>query len=61
MKDFLLAIRAVLWSFFGIRSSKGYDHDRAKLRFWQVVAAGLICVVGFVLTLFFLVRFLTAK
>jgi Protein of unknown function (DUF2970) len=55
------AIKAVLWSFFGIRSSKGYDEDRAKLKLWQIVAAGFICVLIFVLSLFFLVRMLTAK
>ncbi len=61
MHDFFLAIKAVLWSFFGIRSSKGYDHDRAKLKLRHIVAAGLVCVFGFVLSLFFLVRFLTTK
>jgi Protein of unknown function (DUF2970) len=55
------AIKAVLWSFFGIRSSKGYDDDRAKLKLWQIIVAALFCVSMFVLSLFFLVRFLTAK
>ncbi len=55
------AIKAVLWSFFGIRSSKGYDQDRAKLQLWQIVAAGFICMLVFILSLFFLVRFLTSK
>jgi Protein of unknown function (DUF2970) len=55
------AIKAVLWSFFGIRSSKGYDDDREKLRLWQIIVAALFCVLMFVLSLFFLVRFLTAK
>ena len=55
------ALKAVLWSFFGIRSSKGYDQDRAKLKLWQIAAAGVICVLVFVLSLFFLVRFLKSK
>jgi Protein of unknown function (DUF2970) len=55
------AIKAVLWSFFGIRSRKGYDDDRAKLKLWQIIVAALFCVLMFVLSLFFLVRFLTAK
>jgi len=55
------AIKAVLWSFFGIRSSKGYDQDRSKLKLWQIVLAGFICVLFFILSLFFLVRFLTSK
>jgi hypothetical protein len=55
------AIKAVLWSFFGIRSSKGYERDRAKLKLWQIVAAGFFCVLVFVSGLFFLVKFLTSK
>jgi len=55
------AIKAVLWSFFGIRSSKGYDQDRSKLKLGQIVLAGFICVLFFILSLFFLVRFLTSK
>jgi Protein of unknown function (DUF2970) len=55
------AIKAVLWSFFGIRSSKGYDEDRAKLKLWQIVVAGLICVFTIIFGLFFLVKTLTAK
>ena len=55
------AFKAVLWSFLGIRSSEGYDKDRSTLSFKQVLIAALICVLFFVLSLFFLVRFLTAK
>jgi len=55
------ATKAVLWSFFGIRSIKGYDQDRSKLKLWQIVLAGFICVLFFILSLFFLVRFLTSK
>ena len=55
------ALKAVLWSFFGIRSSKGYDQDRANIKLWQIIAAGLVCVLVFILSLLFLVRFLTAK
>ena len=55
------AIKAVLWSFFGIRSTKGYDDDRANLKLWQIIVAALFCGLMFVLSLFFLVRFLTAK
>jgi len=55
------AFKAVLWSFLGIRSSEGYDKDRSTLSFKQVLFAGIVCVLIFVLSLFFLVRFLTAK
>ncbi len=55
------AIKAVLWSFFGIRSSEGYEQDRSKLKFWQIAVAAIICALAFILILFFLVRFLTSK
>ena len=55
------ALKAVLWSFFGIRSSKGYEQDRVKLKLWQIVAAGFFCAFVFIFILFFLVRFLTSK
>ena len=55
------AFKAVLWSFFGIRSSKGYEQDQVGLKLRQIILAGFFCVVIFILCLFFLVRFLTAK
>ena len=55
------AFRAVLWGFLGIRSSKGYESDQKKLKIQHVVAVGLVCALVFVLSLFFLVRMLTAK
>ncbi|HEX4857407.1 MAG TPA: DUF2970 domain-containing protein [Usitatibacteraceae bacterium] len=55
------ALLAVLWAFLGIRSSKGYEADRRRLKPWEVIAAGLFCTVVFVLGLIVLVRILTAK
>jgi hypothetical protein len=54
-------IRAVLWAFLGIRSSKGYDDDRSKLKVQHVIAAGLLCAVGFVILLIVLVKLVTAR
>ncbi len=55
------AIKAVLWSFLGIRKEADYESDRKKLKVGQVIAAGLICTLVFVVGLFFLVRFIVAK
>ena len=55
------ALRAALWGFLGIRSSKGYETDQKKLKVHQVIAAGIVCALIFVVSLFFLVRMLTAK
>ncbi len=53
--------KAVLWGFLGIRSSHGYENDQKKLKIQHVIAVGLFCALVFVVSLFFLVRMLTAK
>ena len=53
--------KAVLWGFLGIRSSKGYENDQQKLKLQHVVVVGVLCAVVFVISLFFLVRMLTAR
>jgi hypothetical protein len=57
----LQVMRAVLWSFIGIRKSSGYADDVAKIRPAQAIVAGLIGAAIFVGSLVVLVRFLTAK
>jgi Protein of unknown function (DUF2970) len=54
-------IKAVLWGFLGIRSSKGYDEDRQKLNVKHVIIAGIICALIFVFTLVMLVKIITSK
>ena len=54
-------IKAVLWAFLGIRSNKGYENDQQKLKLQHVVVVGLVCAIAVVLSLFLLVRMLTAK
>ena len=54
-------LRAVLWGFLGIRSSKGYENDQKKLKVHHVIAAGIVCTLIFVVSLFFLVRMLASK
>ena len=54
-------LKAVLWGFLGIRSGKGYEDDQKKLKIQHVIAAGFLCALFFVVSLFFLVRMLTAK
>jgi hypothetical protein len=53
--------KAVLWGFFGIRSSKGYDEDRKKLKVQHVIAVGICCALVMVLVLVAVVKFITAK
>lgn len=42
---------AVLWGFFGVRKRRDYDDDAQSLTQTQIIIAGLIGGVVFVLTL----------
>ena len=51
----LKAALAVFWSFFGVRKRRDYDTDAQSLTPAQVIIAGLIGGVIFVLTMIMLV------
>jgi hypothetical protein len=51
----LKAALAVFWSFFGVRKRRDYDADARSLSPAQVVIAGLIGGLVFVLTMVLLV------
>jgi Protein of unknown function (DUF2970) len=55
------AIKAVLWSFLGIRRQADYDVDQNKLKVAHVIIAGIFCALVFVVGLILLVRFIVAK
>jgi len=46
--SFLQTMRAVAWSFFGVRKSADYERDVAQLNPVHVVIAGLIGVAIFI-------------
>ena len=52
--------RAVFWSFLGIRKRAAHEKDAVTIRPVQVIIAGIIGAVIFVLTLVTLVRFITS-
>ena len=54
------AFKAVFWSFFGVRKREDYDADAARLRPQDVIVAGLVAALGFVLALFGLVKWITS-
>ena len=54
----LQVAKAVLWSFFGIRRRAAYEIDAVSLTPVQVVVAGIIGAVIFVLSLITLVHFI---
>lgn len=53
---FLQTIRAVLWSFFGVRKRSGYEQDASQLNPVAVIIAGVIGAAIFVVTLLVIVR-----
>ncbi|CAN5769416.1 DUF2970 domain-containing protein [soil metagenome] len=57
----LHTIRAVAWSFVGIRKNSGYQDDLAKLNPLHVVAVAICGVVLFIVGLMFLVNWVVAK
>ena len=59
--SFLQTMRAVAWSFFGIRKSSGYEQDIGKLNPVHVVIAGVIDALLFIAALALLVNWIIAS
>ena len=53
----LQILKAVLWSFMGIRRKAEHEADAVRLKPVQVILAGLAAALIFVLTLVLFVRF----
>jgi len=54
--SFLGTLRAVAWSFLGIRKGKGYEEDVSKLNPVHVIIAGVIAALVFIGVLIAVVR-----
>jgi hypothetical protein len=52
--------KAVFWSFLGIRKRAAHEQDAVTIKPVQVIVAGIIGAVFFVLTLIMLVRYITS-
>jgi hypothetical protein len=53
-------MKAVFWSFFGVRKRKDYEDDAANLNPIHVIIGGLIGVLIFIGILLFVVRMVTS-
>lgn len=53
------AIKAVLWSFLGVRRRDAYQRDTQQLKPQHVIAAALVAALVFVLVLFGVVKLVT--
>ncbi|MEJ7807908.1 MAG: DUF2970 domain-containing protein [Telluria sp.] len=59
--SFGATMKAVFWSFLGIRKRSDYDKDSASLNPVHVIIAGLIGVALFIGVLIMLVQFAVAQ
>ena len=55
--SFLQTLRAVAWSFFGVRKSADHERDLKELNPLHVIIAGIAAAALFVVVLIVLVRF----
>ena len=59
--SFLASMKAVFWSFFGVRKRRDYEHDAANLNPLHVIVAALLGVAIFIGVLLTLVRFAVSQ
>jgi hypothetical protein len=59
--SFVQTVRAVAWSFLGIRKRAGYEQDVQKLNPVHVVVAGILGAALFVLALVAMVRWVVGS
>jgi hypothetical protein len=58
---FLKAIKAVLWSFLGVRKSSAHRADLASLNPLHVIVAAVLCAAVFIGVLIVVVHSVTSK
>ena len=59
--SFLKAIKAVMWSFFGIRKGRDHQRDLAGLNPVHVILAAVLCGACFILVLITVIHVVVAK
>ncbi|GGE70667.1 DUF2970 domain-containing protein [Massilia psychrophila] len=59
--SFWATMKAVFWSFFGIRKRSDYEHDSANLNPLHLIVAALIGVLLFIGVLVMLVKIAIAQ
>jgi hypothetical protein len=59
--SFGATMKAVFWSFFGIRKKSDYEKDAQQLNPVHVIIAGIIGALIFIATLLFIVKSVVGK
>ncbi|MGH8620310.1 MAG: DUF2970 domain-containing protein [Burkholderiales bacterium] len=57
----LQTVKAVLWSFFGIRRNAAHAHDVAQLKLVHVIITGIVLAVSMVVGLVLFARWIVAS
>ncbi len=58
--SFGATVKAVLWSFFGVRKNSAYEEDTQTLNPLHVIIAGVLAAVIFVIGLLLVVKLIVA-
>lgn len=59
--SFGATVKAVFWSFFGVRKKSDYEQDAAQLNPVHVIIAGVIGALILIATLLIVVKIVVAK
>ena len=59
--SFIATVKAVLWSFFGVRKKSAYEEDTARLNPLHVIIAGVLAALIFILVLVSVVKMVVAQ
>ena len=59
--SFFYTLKAVFWSFFGLRRNSDFEADAVKINPFHIVIAGLIGVACFIGLLVTIVKFAVAR
>lgn len=59
--SFLATMKAISWSFFGIRKKSDYEQDAAQLNPVHVIVAGLIGALIFIAVLLIIINMVVSK
>ncbi len=59
--SFGATVKAVFWSFFGVRKKSDYEKDAAQLNPVHVLIAGVIAAALFIAILVTIIHFVVAK
>lgn len=61
MGSFLYSLKAVIWSFFGLRRKSDFDQDQEKIKPAHVIIAALLGAALFITLLVTVVKLVVSK